>query len=344
VLLLNVHHIVSDGWSTGIFLRELSALYGAFSAGQPSPLLPLPIQYADYAVWQRNWLQGETLQKQIEYWRKQLEGAPTALNLPLDRPRPTTPAHGGATVPVSLSPEHSDALRVLSQRNGVTIFMTLVTAFNVLLRHHSGQEDILIGGNVANRNHSNTEKLIGFFINQVVLRFDLSGDPTFQELLRRVRDVMLGAYAHQDLPFDKLVEELQPARTAGHSLLFQVKVDMYAPSLAQRHTTGPRVSVLEPRHNIARYDLQMSFLDTRPSLQGSLIYSTDIFEAATMAHFAKQLESILSTVAESTEIRLSKLDEMLTRSDQQEALEREQRVEEASLRKLKAIGQRRAAT
>jgi acyl carrier protein len=343
VLLLTIHHIVFDGWSNGVFTAELMALYEAYSGGVESPLEDLPIQYADYAVWQRSWLQGETLQKQIEYWRKQLEGAPAALNLPLDRPRPATPTHRGATTPVSLSPEHSDMLRTLSQRNGVTLFMTLVTALNVLLRHHSGAEDILMGSNVANRNHSNTEKLIGFFINQVVLRFDLSGDPTFQELLTRVRDVMLGAYAHQDLPFEKLVEELQPARSAGHSLLFQVKVDMYAPTSAQRQTTGPRISVLEPRHNIARYDLQMSFLDTRPSLQGSLIYSTDIFEAATMAHYAKQLQSILTTVTERTEIGLNELDEILTKSDEQEALEREQRVEEASLRKLKAIGQRRSS-
>ncbi|HEX8349346.1 MAG TPA: condensation domain-containing protein, partial [Hymenobacter sp.] len=216
VLLLTMHHIVSDGWSMGVMIRELAALYEAFSTGKPSPLPQLPIQYADFAHWQRQWLQGEVLAAQLSYWQQQLAGAQTVLELPTDRPRPTVQTFRGATQFLALPEPLSQKLKSLSQRSGVTLFMTILAAFQTLLYRYTGQEDICIGSPIANRNRSETEGLIGFFVNTLVLRTDMSENPSFQELLGRVREVALGAYAHQDLPFEQLVEALQPERNLSH--------------------------------------------------------------------------------------------------------------------------------
>ncbi|MDQ3258529.1 MAG: condensation domain-containing protein, partial [Acidobacteriota bacterium] len=198
ILLLAMHHIISDGWSTGVFFQEIAALYVAFSTGKPSPLPELPIQYADYAVWQREWLQGEVLEKHLSYWREHLVGAPAVLELPVDRPRPAAQGFRGACQSIALSQSLTQALKSLSLREGVTLFMTLLAAFQTLLLRYTGQKDIVVGTDVAGRTQAETEKLIGLFANHLVLRTDLGGDPSFRELLRRVRDVALDANAHQD--------------------------------------------------------------------------------------------------------------------------------------------------
>jgi Condensation domain/AMP-binding enzyme/AMP-binding enzyme C-terminal domain/Phosphopantetheine attachment site len=220
-LILTMHHIVSDGWSQGVFWRELTTLYEAFAAGKPSPLPGRTIQYADFAHWQRLWLQGEVLDTQLAYWTRQLAGIST-LQLPTDRPRPEVNTFRGARRVLTLSPTLTQALKALSRRHGVTLFMTLLAAFQTLLHRYTGQDDIAVGSLIANRNRAEIEGLIGFFVNTLVLRTDLSGDTSFQELLERVREVALGAYSHQDLPFEKLVEELQPQRHLSHNPLFQV--------------------------------------------------------------------------------------------------------------------------
>ena len=222
ILLLTMHHTVSDGWSQGVLMRELETLYAAFCVGAPSPLADLPIQYADYAVWQREWLQGETLERQLTYWKSHLSGAPALLELPTDRPRPAVQTFQGAVKHWELSEELTRGLNALSRQEDATLFMTLLAVFQVLLARYSGQEDIVVGTAIANRTRAEVEDLIGFFLNTLALRGDLSGNPSFVELLGRVREAALGAYAHQDLPFEKLVEELQPQRSMSHSPLFQV--------------------------------------------------------------------------------------------------------------------------
>jgi hypothetical protein len=218
-----MHHIVSDGWSMGVLIREIGALYGTLSNRMPSPLPALPIQYADYAVWQRQWLQGEVLEAQLAYWRRQLAGL-SVLDLPTDHQRPAVPTFRGAAQGFALSPALSADLLALSRREGVTLFMTLLAAFQALLARYSGQDDIAIGTDIANRNRAEIEELIGFFVNQLVLRTNLSGNPTFRAVLWQVRGICLDAYAHQDLPFEHLVADLQPARHLNRTPLFQVKM------------------------------------------------------------------------------------------------------------------------
>src|SRR6185369_16183357 len=212
VLLFTMHHIVSDGWSMEILTREVSALYEAYVAGQQSPLPELPIQYADYVVWQREWLQGEVLEEQLDYWRKQLSGAPAVLELPTDRPRPAQLSHRGAYMPLQLSAELTSELKQLSQREGVTLFMSLLASWQLLLARYSRQADVVVGSPVANRTLPEVEGLIGFFVNTLVLRTEVGGELRVRELLQRVREMCLGAYAHQEVPFEMLVEELQPER------------------------------------------------------------------------------------------------------------------------------------
>src|SRR6267142_2519108 len=233
VLLVTLHHIVSDGWSLGILIREMTVLYGAMREGKGSPLKELPIQYGDFAVWQRGWLQGEVLEEQLGYWRKQLAEIPV-LELPTDKVRPGVASHRGGWVRFELSEELTGKLKELSRREGVTLFMMLLAAFQVLLSRWAGQDDVVVGTDVANRNRLETEGLIGFFVNQLVLRTDMGGNPSFREVLRRVREVTLGAYAHQDLPFEKLVEELAPVRDISRNPLFQVKLVFQAAPAEER--------------------------------------------------------------------------------------------------------------
>ena len=227
MLLLTMHHILSDGWSLGIFVRELAALYEAFSAGQPSPLADLPLQYVDFALWQREWLQGEVLERQLAYWKNLLGDAPPVLELPIDHPRPALQTFRGSSYAFSLPHTLSEKLKSLSNQQEVTLFMTLLAAWQVLLFRYTGREDILVGTPIANRTRREIEPIMGCFVNTLVLRGNLSGNPSFLEFLGRVRETTLGAYDHQDLPFERLVSELYHEREVSHSPLFHVMFTLW---------------------------------------------------------------------------------------------------------------------
>ncbi|RYZ36378.1 MAG: non-ribosomal peptide synthetase, partial [Myxococcaceae bacterium] len=294
VLLLNMHHIVSDGWSMDVLVREMAALYEAFCAGRPSPLPELPLQYADYSVWQRSWLQGEALESQLDWWRKHLEGAPSALELPTDLPRPAAPSFRGATAPVKLSRSASDALKALCQREGVTPFMALLAAFQLLLSRYSGQEDITVGSPIAGRRVVELEGLIGFFVNTLVLRTRMEDNPSFRQVLARVKEATLGAFAHQDLPFEKLVEELQPPRILGRTPLFQVLFALQNMPQQQLQLPGFSLRPLPLDSATARFELELILSETPDGFAGELIYRQDLFSSA----FAQRLSRHFVTLVE----------------------------------------------
>ncbi|WP_038094811.1 condensation domain-containing protein, partial [Tumebacillus flagellatus] len=282
VLLLNMHHIVSDGWSMNVLMQEFVSLYGALAAGQTPTLAELPIQYADYATWQREWLEGDVLDEQMAYWKEQLGGELPVLQLPTDRPHPSVQTYRGQTELFTLPAELAKALRSLSRRQGATMFMTLLGAFQLLLSRYSGQEDIAVGTPIAGRTQAETEGLIGFFVNTLVMRTDLTGDPTFEELLGRVRETALGAYAHQDVPFEKLVEELQPERDLSRSPLFQVMFTMQNASSIDVELPGLTLSGIETDSQVAKFDLTLSLAEEENGLFGALEYNVDLFDAATI--------------------------------------------------------------
>jgi amino acid adenylation domain-containing protein len=296
-LVLTTHHIVSDAWSMGILTRELWSLYEAYAAGNSPPLRDHRIQYADFAVWQREWLQGEVLDRQVSYWKKRLKDLPK-LNLPTDRPRPVRQSFHGARTPISLPEALTAAINELSNQSGVTPFMTLLAAFQVLLSRYCGQEDIVIGSPIANRSRTELESLIGFFVNTLVLRSDLSGNQTFRELLARVREVCLGAYAHQDVPFEKLVQELQPERDQSRNPLFQI---MFVLQNAPRPITdvqGLRIEAVERENARSQFDLSLFLREREGRYIGYFQYSTDLFDASTIermaGHFVTLLEGIVA--------------------------------------------------
>jgi amino acid adenylation domain-containing protein len=306
VILLTMHHIVSDGWSQGVFWRELAELYNVFTTGKLSSLPELSIQYADFVSWQQQWLQGEILDTHLTYWKQQLTDLPT-LQLPTDRPRPAVQTFRGARQPVIFSLPLMQALKRLSQQHEVTLFMTLLAAFQVLLYRYTGQDDIPVGSLIANRPRVELEALIGLFINTLVLRTDLSGDPSFRAFLGRVRDVCLGAYTHQDLPFERLLEELRPPRDLSRNPLFQVMVVLHntprqAPTLAEL-----TVSPLEIECQTARFDLTLDLWETPEGLRGWFEYSTDLFEAATIAQMVGHLQTLLEGIVTNPQQRLSQL-------------------------------------
>ncbi|HKV07510.1 MAG TPA: amino acid adenylation domain-containing protein, partial [Thermoanaerobaculia bacterium] len=286
---LTVHHIVSDGWSMGVLVREIAAL----ASGQPSPLPELPLQYADYAVWQRKHLQGEVLQEQLAYWREQLAGAPAALELPTDRPRPPVQTFRGAQMPVVLPPALVQALRELGRETGSTLFMIVLAVFETLLARHTGQEDLLVGSPIANRNRAEIEGLIGFFVNTLVMRGDLSGDPTFAELLARVRETALAAYAHQDLPFERLVEELHPARDLSRGPLVQVMASLQRAQAEALELPGLLLTPRDLDSGTAKFELTLHLAEGAESAAGWIEYNADLFEAPTVARFAGQLVRLL---------------------------------------------------
>ncbi|WP_420126422.1 non-ribosomal peptide synthase/polyketide synthase [Longimicrobium sp.] len=308
VLLLSMHHIVSDGWSMGVLFREMSALYEAYREGRASPLPELAVQYADYAVWQREQLAGETLDGQLAYWKERLADAPALLELPSDHPRPAVQSYRGATVPVQLSPELLERLQALSRTEGATLYMTLLGAFQVLLSRYSGSEDVVVGSPIAGRTRGEVEALIGFFINTLVLRTDLSGDPSFRETLRRVREATLGAYAHQELPFEKLVVELQPERSLSHSPLFQVMFTLQNAGGGGGALAGLKVGGVGAAMQVARFDLSLELTATPEGLRGGIIYSTDLFERGTIVRMLGHLERVLEQVAGDADVRLSELE------------------------------------
>ncbi|WP_392535131.1 amino acid adenylation domain-containing protein [Nostoc sp. C117] len=319
ILLLCMHHIVSDAWSLGVFIQELAALYNAYSQGEPSPLTPLPIQYADFGIWQREWLQGEVLQNQISYWQQQLKDAPVLLSLPTDRPRPAVQTFAGAIQEFALSVELSNQLTQLSQKQGCTLFMTLLAAFDTLLYRYTGQLDILVGSPIANREHSEIEGLIGFFVNTLVLRTDLSGNPSFNELLSRVRQIALGAYSHQDLPFEMLVEALQPERDLSHPPLFQVMFVLQNTPMSGVELAGLTISSLPPQSTIAKFDLTLSMHNSAAGLVGIWEYNTDLFDASTIERMSGHFVTLLSGIVANPEERISQLP-LLSQTEQQQLL------------------------
>ena len=306
-LLLNLHHIITDYWSTTVFARELAVLYDAFHRGQASPLPPLPVQYADFAVWQRERLQGAALTRQLEYWRNTLADLPS-LELAWDHPRPATASARGGRVQFTIEPALTAGLKSLALREGATLFMTLLAAFQVLLHRYSGQDDIAVGVPIAGRNRPELESLIGFFVNTLVLRGTLSGDPTFLEYLGRVRERSLDAYAHQDLPFEKLVEELAPSRDLSRNPLFQVSFALQnAPPPAWR-LTGLEVSTVEDIIDAsAKFDLSFSVGESAGELRGRIDYAAALFDHATVVNMAVQWRCLLAAIATHPAERISRL-------------------------------------
>jgi amino acid adenylation domain-containing protein len=336
ILVMVTHHIADDGWSSGILLRELTALYEAAVLGKPSPLQELPIQYADYAVWQRNWLQGEVLEQQLAYWKHQLDGAPPVLLLPTDRPRPEKPTFRGAIHRFLLPASLAEAIRTLSRQQGGTAFMTMLAAFQTLILHYTKQPDIVLGTDLANRTTVQTEALIGFFVNLLAIRTDLSGDPTFAELLGRVREVALGAYAHQDVPFDKLVEELQPERSLSHNPLVQ------ALFVAQNTPRGAtRMQGLEihpyPLEVPSKFDMAVFVIETDKGVSGIWLYNPDLFDATTIVRMAGLYQAVLEKVTANPAMRLSELLASLAEEGQQHRASQHKEFQEAGLQKLKSI-------
>ncbi|HEX7313562.1 MAG TPA: amino acid adenylation domain-containing protein, partial [Pyrinomonadaceae bacterium] len=311
LLLCSVHHIVSDGWSMRLLVSEVTALYAAFSAGLPSPLAQLPVQYADFAHWQRAWLQGAALDRQLSYWRARLSGLPALLALPTDRPRPAEQSHAGAVERASVPAEVATALRSLGRREGATLFMTLLAGWQALLARYAGRDDVAVGSPIAGRGRAETEGLIGFFVNTLVLRTDLSGDPTFRELLGRVRETTLGAYAHQDVPFEKLVEELRPERSLSHAPFFQVLFTLeHVPAGAESPGAahGLAVSAWESAHGAAKFDLTLQATEAEGGgLDLAVEYKTDLFDAATVARMLRHFGHLLAEAARTPRARLSEL-------------------------------------
>ncbi len=296
VLLLTMHHIISDGWSMGVLMRELSVIYEAYAVGNTSPLPELPIQYADFAAWQRERLQGEMLDTQLSYWKQRLEGVPAVLELPLDRPRPSMQTFDGALYSFTLSRRVSEELKALSQREGVTLFMTLLAAFQVLLHRYSGQKDIVLGSPIAGRKHAQLEDLIGFFINMLVMRTDLSGNPTFNDVLRRVREVALGAYAHQDVPFEKLVEELQPERDLSHMPFIQATFQLHNAPGHALNLPGLTLQQMNVASGMVPFDLMLGLIETPDGLQGNIEYNTNLFDADTIVRMAGHFRTLLEGI------------------------------------------------
>ncbi len=307
MLLLTIHHIVFDDWSIRVFNQELSVLYEAFSAGKSSPLPELPIQYADFAVWQRRWLQDEVLVEQLSYWKQQLGSSLPVLELPTDQPRPAAQTFEGAIQSFVLSSDLGNALKALSRREGVTLFMTLLAAFKTLLYRYTGQWDILVGSPIANRNRAEIEGLIGFFVNTLVLRTDLSGNLTFRELLCRVREVTLGSYTHQDLPFERLVEELQPERDLSRNPLFQVVFALQNVLVEAPTLPSLAVSPVEVHNGTAKFDLTLEMWERADGLCGQLEYNVDLFDATTISRMVGHFQTLLEGIVANPEQRLSEL-------------------------------------
>jgi hypothetical protein len=315
VLLLTIHHIVWDAWSFSIFIQEVAACYEAYTQGRRHSLADLPVQYADFASWQRAWMQGDVLGSELDYWRRQLAGAPSLLDLPLDRPRPPVQTFRGARLPVELPGDVSEAARARCLREDVTLFMLLLAVFSALLRYCTRRDDIVVGTDSAGRDRGEVAGLIGFFVNQLVLRTDLSGDPTSSELLARVRAVTLEAYEHQDLPFDRLLAALNPERNPSYAPLFQVKLVLQNIPRASLGLHGLSLTLLEAEAETAQLDLILNLSETPDGIAGSFEYNTDLFNLTTIQRLAGQFERLLRAFAEQPDLPLSALDAQLAESD-----------------------------
>ncbi|HEX8150712.1 MAG TPA: amino acid adenylation domain-containing protein, partial [Pyrinomonadaceae bacterium] len=307
VLLFTMHHIVSDGWSVGVLVQDVAALYRARLKGEPAALPELAIQYADYAVWQRGWLRGEVYETQLSYWKRQLAGEIPALQLPADRPRPALQTFRGSREQFSIPAAVAEGLRGLAQRENVTLFMLLLAALDALLYRYTGQGDIVVGTAIANRTRKELEGLLGFFINTLALRVEVSDGQTFLELLARVREVALGAYAHQDVPFEKLVEELQPERDLSRPPLFQVMLVLQNAPVETMRLEGLTLDWFEVESETAKFDLTLSLMETGGGINASLEYNSDLFERATIRRLCAHFETLLAGVVENPQERIARL-------------------------------------
>jgi amino acid adenylation domain-containing protein len=316
ILLLTIHHIIADEWSVEVLLHDLAAFYQASATKTSLP--KLPIQYKDYAYWQQQWLTGELLATQLSYWKKQLEGAPAILQLPTDRPRSPIQTYRGAQQFLELSQTLTEALEKLARQEGITLFMLLLAAFKALLYRYTGQEDILIGSPIANRNRDELKRLIGFFVNTLVLRTNLEGNPSFRELLRRVRQVALEAYAHQDLPFDKLVEAIQPTRDISHTPLFQVSFTLRNPPQLEE-IPGINLSPIKVESCTAQFDLSLVVELTEENAIASFEYNTDLFDATTIARMLGHWQNLLEGIIANPQAKLSELS-LLSETEKQQIL------------------------
>ncbi len=306
ILVLSMHHIVSDGWSLDVLFNELGSLYKAYAKGEAAPLNPLPIQYADFSVWQRRQIEGEKLAALLSYWRRKLSHLPKT-ELPTDRPRPPVQTNNGASRSLYLSPDVRQALKQLSLKQEATLFMVLFAAFNVLVRKYTGQEDIVVGTPIANRTHPELEALVGFFVNTLVFRTDFGGDPTFIELIARVREVALNAYQHQDLPFERLVEELQPGRDMSRSPLFQVLFSLQNSVMADLQLENLTLSQYRVKVQSTRFDLEAHIWDLPEGLRLSMIYNSDLFDSSTIQQMLAHFKLLLEEIARDPRRRISQL-------------------------------------
>ncbi|MBW4594950.1 MAG: amino acid adenylation domain-containing protein [Brasilonema angustatum HA4187-MV1] len=308
VLLLKMHHIIYDGWSLSIFYRELSIAYAAFTQGLPNPLAQLPIQYADFAVWQRQWLTGVVLDRQLNYWQKQLAGAPLVLELPADRPRPPIQTYIGEVECFQLDRDLTQRLKQLSQESDATLFMTLLAAFLVLLSRYSGQSDIVVGSPIANRNSPQIEQIMGFFANTLALRGNLSGNPSFANFLAQVRQTTLSAYAHQDLPFEMLVEKLQPDRDLSRNPLVQVMFSLQNAPQGTGNLSGLTIENMPlPLDVKARFDLEVNFWEVAGGLEGVWCYNADLFDATTITRIGQHFQTLLQAIVANPKARIAEL-------------------------------------
>jgi amino acid adenylation domain-containing protein len=321
ILFLTMHHIVSDGWSMRIFTQELAALYEAFSRGQSSSLPELPIQYADFAIWQRKSLSEEVIASYLQHWKEQLDGAPTTIQLPIDySSRPTSPTFRGAMQSLELSAGLSDALNALSRQEGTTLFMTLLTAFAILLYRYASQDTIVIGTPIANRNRTEIEPLIGFFVNMLPLRIDLADSPSFRKLLKRVQQTALEAYEYQDVPFERLVEDLQPDRQSSQNPLFQVVFAFQNMPLPTLETDGLSITPLPIDSETAKFDLTLFMENTEPCISGGLEYNTDLFTATTISRMRDHFCMLLQSIVANPDLHISKLP-LLTDTEMEQILD-----------------------
>jgi Condensation domain len=327
VLFYTTHHIVSDGWSMEVMMREVSVLYEAMSEGKESPLPELEIQYADYAYWQRHYLREEVLEERLLFWKKQLAGKLSIVDLVPDYPRPLVPSYRGAAKSILLAAGLGESLKTLSRREGVTLFMVLLAAFKTLLYRCTAQEDIIVGVPAANRNRAEIEPLIGFFVNMLPMRTDLSGNPRFNELLKRVKEAALGAYAHQDLPFEKLVEEIQPGRGMGEMPLFNITFDLQKAQREDVWLNGLKVSPVAGKHESARLELSLLVTESADELSAGWVYNTDLFKEETIVRMHGHFETLLSSIAARPDAMLDELEVLGETERAQHAISRAVREE-----------------
>jgi hypothetical protein len=340
VVMLTMHHIISDGWSMQVLIREVALLYNAAAQGRPAPLAALPIQYGDYARRQREGRGPGGLERQLAYWRRQLDAIPDALNLPYDRPRPQSPSFRGAAHSATLPEALTEPLRSLARRSGTTLFTLLCTAFKTLLAFYCGQDDVVVGTPVAGREGLETEGLIGFFVNTLVIRARVSGDDSFDTLLTQMRETVLEAQANQDLPFERLVEALRPARSTSRMPLFQVLFSCMDGEGERLELPGLVMSNFGALNGTAKLDLELLIIETRRRLSATFHYDTDLFEEATVARMSRRFESLLRRVVAEPGVTVNQLRESFAEAERRDASLAEQELTQARLKKFQSVRRR----